>query len=145
VEPHGEACVCQTSAALLPWDTVMKSVGILLSVVLLVPLFPPVAQAKQETTTLRIVVQNEQGEPVPRASLIVRQLKGKKHNKVSGSMELRASQEGVAPLPPMKRGFILIQVIAEDYQTFGDQYELTEPEQTITITLKPPQKQYSVH
>jgi hypothetical protein len=44
----------------------------------------------------------------------------------------------------MKRGAILIQVIAEDFQTFGDQYELTEPEQTITITLKPPQKQYSV-
>jgi hypothetical protein len=36
-------------------------------------------------------------------------------------------------------------VIADDYQTFGDEYELTEPEQTITITLKPPQKQYSVH
>jgi len=125
----------------------MKSVGILLSLVLLVlvPLFSPVAQAKDETTTLRILVQNEQGEPVPRASLIVRELKGKKHDKVGASLQLRASQQGIAPFPPMKRGFILLQVIAEDYQTFGDKLELTEPEQTVTITLKPPQKQYSVH
>lgn len=123
----------------------MKSVGILLSLVLLVPLLSPVAQAKDETTTLRVVVQNEQSEPVPRASLIVRELKGKKRDKVGNSLQLRASQQGVAPFPPMKRGFILIQVIAEGYQTFGDKYELTEPEQTVTITLKPPQKQFSVH
>jgi hypothetical protein len=122
----------------------MKSLGILLGLVLLAPAFTPLAQAKDEMTTLRVVIQNEEGEPVPRASVILRELKGKKKNKLGKSMQLRASQQGVAPLPPMKRGAILIQVIAEDFQTFGDQYELTEPEQTITITLKPPQKQYSV-
>jgi hypothetical protein len=122
----------------------MKSLGILFGLVLLAPLLSTVAQAKDETTTLRVVIQNEEGEPVPRASLIVRELKGKKNNKLGKSMQLRASHQGVAPLPPMKRGFVLLQVIAEDYQTFGDQYELTEAEQTITITLKPPQKQYSV-
>jgi hypothetical protein len=123
----------------------MKSLGILLGVILLLAAVSPVAQAKDETTTLRIVVQDEQGEPVPRASLIIRELKGKKNDKVGKSMQLRTSQQGVAPLPPMKRGFILIQVIAEDHQTFGNRYELTEPEQTITVTLKPPQNQYSVH
>lgn len=123
----------------------MKPSGILLSLVLLAPLFCTVAQAKDETTTLRVVVQNEQGEPVPRASLVVREVKGKKRDKVGNSLQQRASQQGIAPFPPMKRGFILIQVIAEGFQTFGDQYELTEPEQTVTITLKPPQKQYSVH
>jgi hypothetical protein len=40
---------------------------------------------------------------------------------------------------------VLIQVIAEEHQTFGDRFELTEPEQSISITLKPPQKQHSVH
>ena len=123
----------------------MKSLGILLGLVLLFPLFSPVALAKDETTMLRVVVQDGKGEPVPRASLILRELKGKKNKKVGKSLQLRASQQGVAPFPPMKRGSILIQVIAEDFQTFGDQYELTEPEQTITITLQPPQKQFSVH
>ncbi len=123
----------------------MKFLGILLGAVLCLPTLVSLAQAKEEMTTLRIVVQNEEGKPVPRASLVVRRLKGKKHNKVGESLQLRASQEGVAPFPPLKRGFILVQVIAEDYQTFGDKYELTDPEQTITITLKPPQKQFSVH
>jgi hypothetical protein len=123
----------------------MKSLGILLGVLVLAPLLPSVAHAKDEMTSLRIVVQNEEGEPVPRASLVVRPLKGKKHDKVGKSLQMRASQQGVGPFPPLKRGFILVQVIAEDYQTFGGQYELTDPEQTITITLKPPQKQFSVH
>jgi hypothetical protein len=123
----------------------MKSVGFAACLVAVVLLFSPAAQAKDEWTTLNVVVQNEQGKPVPQAGLIVRVLKGKKHNKVDQSLQLRTSQQGAAPIPPLKRGFILIQVIAEGYQTFGDRYELTEPEQNITITLKPPQKQYSVH
>jgi hypothetical protein len=126
-------------------ETAMKSVGIILCLVLALPLLSPLAQAKKEETTLRVVIQNEQGEPVPRASLILRELKGKKHDKVGDSFQLRASQQGVAPFPPLKRGFVLIQVIAEGFQTFGERYELTELEQTVTITLKPPQKQYSVH
>jgi hypothetical protein len=116
-----------------------------LSLLVVVLLLAPLAYAKDDLTALRVVVQDEDGKPVPRASLVVRTLKGKKQNKVGQSLELRTSQEGTAPIPPLKRGFILIQVIAEDFQTFGDRYELTEPEQTITITLKPPQKQYSVH
>jgi hypothetical protein len=123
----------------------MKSFGFLLSFVLALLVVSPLAQAKDEWTTLNIVVNNEDGDPVGRASLIVRTLKGKKKNKVDKSLQLRTSQQGTAPIPPLKRGFVLIQVIAEDYQTFGDRFELTEPEQTINITLKPPQKQYSVH
>jgi uncharacterized GH25 family protein len=111
----------------------------------LVLLSAPAGQAKDEWTNVNVVVQDEEGEPVPRASLIVRVLTGKQLKKVAQSFQLRTSQQGTVPIPPLKRGFILIQVIAEDYQTFGDRYELTEPEQTITITLKPPQKQYSVH
>jgi hypothetical protein len=122
----------------------MKSVGILLSFAFLVLVFAPGAQAKDEWTSLNIVVQDQENSPIPRASLIVRTLKGKKKDKLDKSLQLRTSQQGTASLPPIKRGSVLIQVIAEDFQTFGDRYELTEPEQTITITLKPPQKQYSV-
>jgi len=123
----------------------MRPVGFLLTLMALVLLSAPAGQAKDEWTNVNVVVQDEEGEPVPRASLIVRVLTGKQLKKVAQSFQLRTSQQGTVPIPPLKRGFILIQVIAEDYQTFGDRYELTEPEQTITITLKPPQKQYSVH
>jgi hypothetical protein len=123
----------------------MKFPAVFATFAFLLVVLSPHAQAKDDWTTLNIVVANEEGDPVPRASLIVRTLKGKKKNKVDKSLQLRTSQQGTAPIPPLKRGFVLIQVIAEDYQTFGDRFELTEPEQTISITLKPPQKQYSVH
>ena len=119
---------------------------ILVSLVLLLTfIFPSLAVAKKRWTSLNVVVQNEEGEPVSRASVIVRTLKGRKANKVDETFQLRTSQQGTAPLPPVKRGFILIQVIADGYQTFGDKVKLQEPEQTVTITLKPPQDQLSVH
>jgi hypothetical protein len=120
---------------------IVRNLGAILAAGLLAA---PLA-AKTEMTALRVLVQNEAGKPVPQASVIVRRLKGKKNNKVAETFQLRTSQQGVAPLPPLPRGFVLIQVIAEEHQTFGDRFELTEPEQSISITLKPPQKQHSVH
>jgi hypothetical protein len=39
----------------------------------------------------------------------------------------------------------MIQVIAKGYQTFGETFEVNEPEKTIEIKLNRPQAQYSVH
>jgi len=36
-------------------------------------------------------------------------------------------------------------VIAKGYQTFGQIFDITEPEKTVPITLNPPQQQYSAH
>jgi hypothetical protein len=40
--------------------------------------------------------------------------------KVRTHWELRTNQEGVASIPPIPQGKILIQVIAKGYQTFGE-------------------------
>ncbi len=118
-----------------------------LTAIILASLFisPHALLAKKQRSSLRIVVVDHEGEPVPRASLIIRTLKGKKHRKVGRSFELKTSQQGTAPLPPMKQGFVLLQVIAEGYQTYGETVELRESEQTVTVKLKPPQDQFSVH
>ena len=118
-----------------------------LIVIILASLFisPHVLSAKKPRSSLRIVVLDHEGEPVPRASLIICTLKGKKHKKIGRSFELRTSQQGTAPLPPIKQGFVLLQVIAEGYQTYGETVELREPEQTVTVKLKRPQDQFSVH
>lgn len=113
--------------------------------ILVCALAVPAAFAAKELTTLRVVVQDRDGEPVPRASVVVRRLKGKNLKKVGESLQLRTSQEGTAPLPPIEQGFVLIQVIAEGYQTYAGRVELNQPEQTETVTLSPPQKQHSVH
>ena len=104
-----------------------------------------VLSAAREWTTLRILVQDQQGRPVPRASVIVRQLKGKKLKRKRVALELKTSNEGSTPVPPLPRGHVLIQVISKGYRTHGEQVELTESEQTETIILEPPSNQVSVH
>ena len=38
-----------------------------------------------------------------------------------------------------------MQVLAPGFQTFGEDYEIAEAEQVITVRLKRPQKQYSIY
>jgi hypothetical protein len=102
----------------------------------------PAAPAKTKLTRITIEVRNHENEPVDRASVIVKPMKGKK---VQRAYELRTSQKGTAPLPPLKTGQFLVQVIAKGYQTFGETYTVTESERTIQIKLNPPQAQFSVH
>src|SRR5580658_11293324 len=89
---------------------------------------------------------SDTGKPIDRASVIVRFRHGLnpvKMKKIITSWETKTSQEGTVKIPEMPMGEVTIQVIAEHYQTFGDVYELTMPEQTIAIKLNPPQAQYS--
>ena len=107
-------------------------------------LVPALVHAKKEATQVEVSVQNESGEPIAQASVIVRTLKGKKKKKIGETFQLRTSQQGTAPLPPIFESAVLVQVIATGYQTFGDRFDLVPPQQTLTVTLKPPQEQYSV-
>jgi hypothetical protein len=111
---------------------------VLLAAIILVP---AVNAAKKESK-ITIEVRNQNNQPVDRAAVIVKPMKGKH---VKGSFELRTTQQGTAPLPPLRQGTFLIQVIADGYQTYGGQFSVAEPEKTIQIKLSPPQGQYSVH
>jgi hypothetical protein len=115
---------------------------------LLFLLVPPLA-ADPPMTKLRIEVRTRNDKPVERASVIVRFLGersvAKFGRKVRTHWELRTNQEGVASIPPIPQGKILIQVIARGYQTFGQTIEVSEDEKTVPVTLNPPQPQYSSH
>jgi hypothetical protein len=88
----------------------------------------------------------ESGKPIDRASVIVKFRHGLnpvKMKKIITNWETKTSQEGSVTIPEIPMGEITIQVIAEHYQTFGDTFQLTMPEQIIAIKLNPPQAQYS--
>src|SRR5882724_3080480 len=108
-----------------------------------------VSPAVAQTTKLRIEVKNVDGKPVDRASVLVRFVEGrsvvKLGKKIRTSWELKTNQDGVATIPPIPQGQILVQVIAKNYQTFGEKFDVNEEEKTIEIKLKPPQSQYSAH
>jgi Carboxypeptidase regulatory-like domain len=107
------------------------------------------APAARDTTTLRIEVKTLGGAPVERAAVIVRFVEGrsvvKLGKKIRTTWETRTNMEGVAKVPSLPQGKIMIQVIAKGYQTFGQEFEISEEEKTIQIKLNPPQPQYSVH
>jgi len=112
-------------------------------------LTPIVGLAGPPMTTLTIEVTDQAGKPVDRAGVIVRFVKGHSAMKFGKSIkkewEMRTNQEGRVTIPPIPQGTILIQVIAKNYQTFGDNFDVDEPQKTITIKLNPPQSQYSAH
>ncbi|MBX9602732.1 MAG: carboxypeptidase-like regulatory domain-containing protein [Bryobacteraceae bacterium] len=102
-----------------------------------------------DMTKLAIEVKTLSGKPVERASVIVKFSEGrsvaKLGKKTRTAWELRTNQEGVARIPEIPRGKVLVQVIAKGYQTFGEHFDVNEAEKTIEIRLKPPQAQYSSH
>src|SRR5580658_7230350 len=85
------------------------------------------------------------GKPIDRASVIVRFKEGLGVNlkKIQTSWETKTNQDGNVTLPSMPQGKVQIQIIASNYQTFGDMFVTDKPEQTIEVKLNPPQQQYS--
>ncbi len=107
-----------------------------------------VLSSAADMSRITIHVTNERGKPVDRAAVIVKFVKGRnyiKMTKIRKSWELRTSQEGVAKIPELPKGDVQVQVIASNYQTYGQTIMVDDDEQTIEVVLKPPQAQYSAH
>lgn len=102
-----------------------------------------------DMTKLRVEVKTLSQKPIDRASVIVTFVEGrsvaKLGKKIRTRWELRTNQEGVAKIPEIPQGKVRVQVVARGYQTFGQTFEVDEPEQTLVIKLNPPQPQYSAH
>ena len=119
------------------------------ALVLLIALCALPLLAGPPMTTLTVHVTTLHGKPIDHASVIVKFVSGhdklKLGKKILTQYELQTTQEGEAKTPPIPQGKIQIQVIAKDYQTFGDLFEVDEAEKTVEIKMNPPQSQYSVH
>jgi Carboxypeptidase regulatory-like domain len=101
-------------------------------------------------TEIRVEVKDEKGRPVERASVILDFLGSHRQvfklgRREPKHWEIRTNQQGVARFPSIPQGKIRVQVIAKTYQTFGDAFDIDDEQKTIEVTLKPPQKQYSVY
>jgi len=99
-----------------------------------------------DMTKLTVQVNSaDTGKPIGRASVVVKFRHGRNVNlkKIVTNWETKTSQEGSVTIPTMPQGEVQIQIIAQDYQTYGNIYQLDQPEQTIQIKLHRPQPQYS--
>jgi Carboxypeptidase regulatory-like domain len=117
------------------------------SVILLLALALPFLGA--DMTKLTIEVKTKSGKPIDHASVIVKFVQGRSvakfGKKIRTEWEQQTNEEGVAKIPSLPQGTILVQVIAKNFQTFGQNFEVNEAEKTLAITLNPPQAQYTAH
>jgi hypothetical protein len=70
----------------------------------------------------------------------------KKNGKQKNSgLQLKTNTEGKTSFDGIPYGALRVQVLAQGFQTFGEDYDVNKPEMEITIKLKRPQGQYSVY
>ena len=99
---------------------------------------------KEYCTVQILVLKDYNGKPIRNAAIILHPVaKGGKQSK--GGLELKADAEGKSHLEGIPYGALRVQVLAPGFQTFGQDYEISQPEVSITIRLKTPQNQYSIY
>jgi hypothetical protein len=96
------------------------------------------------TVKLQIHVSTKDDKPISEASVYVRFNESGgflRHDKMA-ELDLKTNQEGTAKAPAIPQGKIMIQVIAKGWHTYGQWYDIDQPEQLIEIKLDPPPHWY---
>src|SRR6266481_5374611 len=91
-----------------------------------------------------VVLRDYNGKPVKNASVIMHPV-GKKGKQKNSGLQLKTNTDGKTSFDGVPYGPLRIQVLAQGFQTFGEDYEVNKPEMVITIKLKRPQGQYSIY
>jgi 5-hydroxyisourate hydrolase-like protein (transthyretin family) len=100
---------------------------------------PPPPTSKITVT----VVKETNGKPVENAAVVFHPMK---EGKDEGNLELKTNEDGKATIDVIPIGdTIRLQVIANGFQTFGDDYAITTDTKAIEIRLKRPSRQYSIY
>jgi len=91
-----------------------------------------------------LVIKDDNGKPVRNAAVIMHAVnpKGKQGR---GGMELKTDPEGKANFDGIPYGMLRVQVLAQGYQTYGEDFDVEKPKMDFTIKLKRPQGQYSIY
>ena len=117
---------------------------VVLSALLLLALVG-VSAAEDKQASLRfLVLKDYNGKPVRNAGVVMYpvQTNGKQSR---GGLELKTDSEGKASFDGVPYGKLRVQVLAQGFQTFGEDYDVDAEAKEITVKLKRPQRQYSIY
>jgi len=123
--------------------------GIAIGIVLLLGLglaWQAAAQDEEEqyASLSFVVVRDYNGKPVKNASVIMHPV-NKKGTQLRSGFQLKTNSEGKTAYNGVPYGMLRVQVLAQGFQTYGEDYDINKPEMEITVKLKRPQEQYSVY
>jgi 5-hydroxyisourate hydrolase-like protein (transthyretin family) len=103
------------------------------------------AAADDNTSNLKFVVLKEDnGKPVRNASVVLHPV-NKEGRQEKGGFELKTDADGKAQFPGAPYGKLRVQVLVRGFQTYGEDFDVNQPEQEIVVKLKRPQQQYSIY
>lgn len=91
-----------------------------------------------------VILKDHNGKPVRNASVIMHPVKGNGKQANTG-LELKTDADGKASFDGVPFGKLRVQVIAQGYQTFGDDYSVDKTEMEIVVKMKRPGEQYSIY
>jgi hypothetical protein len=105
----------------------------------------PAAAAEDKSALLKfVVVRDYNGKPIRNASVVMHPVK-KDGKQSRGGLQLKTDPEGKASFEGVPYGKLRVQVLATGFQTFGDDYDIDQPVEEITVKMKRPQEQYSIY
>lgn len=124
----------------------MRQAGAILAGLLLLVMAAAKDKNKpQEASNLSFVVlKDDNGKPVRNASVVLHQVNAR-GDQGQGGLQLKTDAEGKASYAGIPYGKLRIQVIAPGFQTYGEDYEISQPEHKFVIRLKRPQEQQSIY
>ncbi|HTR67078.1 MAG TPA: carboxypeptidase-like regulatory domain-containing protein [Terriglobales bacterium] len=91
-----------------------------------------------------LVVRDSDGKPIRNAAVVLHPVK-KNGKQERGGLELKCDAEGKANFDGVPYGKLRIQVLAQGFQTYGEDFEIAEPAREIKIRMKRPVGQYSIY
>lgn len=91
-----------------------------------------------------LVLRSYNGKAVRNASVVLHPV-NKSGKQSKGGLELKTDADGKASLDAVPFGTLRIQAIAPGLQTYGNDIEIDQPEQQITIKMDRPKDQYSIY
>jgi Carboxypeptidase regulatory-like domain len=91
-----------------------------------------------------VVVRDYNGKPVRNAAVVLHPV-NRKGKQSRGGLELKTDGEGRANIDGIPYGPLRVQVLAQGFQTFGEDYKIDKAETEITVKLKRPGGQYSIY
>lgn len=91
-----------------------------------------------------LVVSAENGKPIRNASIVLHPVTKDGRQKHAGS-QLKTDPDGKASFSGAPFGKLRVQVLVRGFQTYGEDFQIHQSVEEITIKLKRPQGQYSIY
>jgi hypothetical protein len=120
-----------------------KTAGIV--AICILSLLAVAAKKPEQYAELAFTVLNEENDrPLRNAAVVLHEV-DKDGRQGRGEVELKTGPDGKTSFPAMPYGKVRVQVIMRGFQTFGQDFDISQPTHEFTIKLKRPVRQYSIY